>query len=36
MNPDVGEIYNELEKEDERTYYLEEEEENYSDNPDDY
>ena len=36
MNPDVGEIYNELEKEDERTYYLEEEEDNYSDNPDDY
>ena len=36
MNPDVGEIYNELEKEDERTYYLEEEEGNYSDNPDDY
>ena len=35
MNPDVGEIYNELEKEDERTYYLEEED-NYSDNPDDY
>ena len=35
MNPDVGEIYNELEKQDERTYYLEEED-NYSDNPDDY
>ena len=35
MNPDVGEIYNELEKQDERTYYLEEED-NYTDNPDDY